>query len=61
MRTYEYKVDRKREYIPKNPCASLCGSNDECMLLLTEELSPPGDAVLGAKVLILPENRNYTL
>jgi hypothetical protein len=31
------------------------------MLLLTEELSPSGDAVLGVKVLILPENRKYTL
>jgi hypothetical protein len=57
MRTYEYKADRIREYIPQNPCASLCDSNDECMLLLTEELSPSGDAVVGVKVLILPENR----
>jgi hypothetical protein len=57
MRTDEYKVDRIREYNPKNPCASLCDSSDECMLLLTEELSQPVDAVLEVKVLILPENR----
>jgi hypothetical protein len=57
MRTDDYRVDRIREYNPKNHCASLCDSSDECMLLLTEEFSPPVDAVLEVKVLILPENR----